>query len=86
MLRLTSVIVFTMLLGACTTIHSPSVDLISIENAYPPSLTAQCDAYERYMSSDIETIIITHTENVEKAISCFKRHNQLVDIIKERNL
>lgn len=86
MLRLTSVIVLAMLLGACTTIQSPSVDLISIENPYPPALTAKCEVYDRYMSSDIETIIITHTENAEKAINCYNKHNKLVEIIKERDL
>ena len=86
MIRMISVIAIAMLLGACTTIRSPSVELISIENAYPVSLTQECEPYKVYVSSKIEVVIVGHTDNMEKAISCYNRHNQLVNIIKERNL
>tara|TARA_R110000803_G_scaffold13482_9_gene37943 strand:- start:22406 stop:22666 length:261 start_codon:yes stop_codon:yes gene_type:complete len=86
MIRLISVLAVVSFLGACSTIQSPAVQLISIENPYPDSLMVECEEYLRYLTSDIQSVIITHSENMERAVICKARHNELIEIIKSRKL
>lgn len=71
-------------LGACAATPSPVIQLVEVNQPFPSSLVVPCEDYTKFNSSDIESVIITHSENMEKAITCRNRANQLIEIIQER--
>lgn len=77
-------ILMTVWIVGCNSNPTPMVKTISVARNYPSSLLVKCDDYQRYTSSDMKELIIEHADNMEKAIICKDKHNQLVDIISSK--
>ena len=90
MYRLIGFFVCILALSGCATKYSVPEDAKIINanelSPLPSYLKIECENYTKYLTSDIESIIITHSENMEKAIICKDRHNTLIKILKERKL
>lgn len=85
MRKLLKILALTPLLVACTS-HSPKpLSIEEFDSPLPASLLVECSEYVPFPNSDMETVIIVHAENMEKAIRCKNRHNQLIEVIKDRN-
>lgn len=78
------ILALTPLLVACTNNIPKSINTLEINQPLPAPLMVKCSDYDSFQSSDIKDIIITHAENMEKAIKCKDRHNQLVETINDR--
>ena len=50
----------------------------------PPSLVMKCDSYILAASGTVSELLLTHTENMSRALACKSRHDALVDELSER--
>ena len=71
---------------ACSNLPKAEVNIPNVERPLPANLNTLCEEYDKYLTSDIQSVIVTHTNNMEKAIICKEKHNKLVEILKERKI
>ncbi len=89
MYRLIGFFILVAALSGCATKYSTdkmvSSNELTLDVPIPATLMVECEEYQEFLTSDIESVIITHAENMEKAIICKDRHNTLIEVLKERN-